>query len=124
MSTDGLHTHCRLELVNHYIHVSAYGYKMTHTYFIKPKHIIQSLLYEARDPYAVFVFISIASPFLFLLLPTSSYTVDETCDPYAVLASISMASPFIFLLVPTSYTVAGSACELGLCDDSLDPLEM
>ena len=45
-------------------------------------------------------------------------------NPYAVFVSISMTSPFIFLLVPTSlYTVAGSACELGLCD-SLDLLEM
>ncbi|KAL5494300.1 hypothetical protein EMCRGX_G015601 [Ephydatia muelleri] len=47
------------------------------------------------------------------IVPTSSYTVDETCDPYAVFASIAMASPFIFLLVPTSCTVA---------DTVLDPL--
>ena len=55
----------------------------------------------------------------------SLFLLYETCDPYAVFVFISIASPFIFLLEPTSsYTVAGSVCELGLCDDSLDLLEM
>ena len=55
----------------------------------------------------------------------SFFLLYETCDPYAVFVFISIASPFIFLLVHTSsYTVIGSASELGLCDDSLDLLEM
>ena len=45
-------------------------------------------------PYAAFSSISMASPFIFLLVPTSSYTV------------------------------AGSACELGLYDVPVDLLEM
>ena len=54
-------------------------------------HIARHIMQLLYDPYAVFVFISIASLFLILLVPTSSYTV---------------------------------ACELSLCEDSLDVLDM
>ena len=49
----------------------------------------------------------------------------EMCSIYEVFVFISIASHSIFLLEPTSsYTVAGSVCELSLCDDFLDLLEM
>ena len=54
-----------------------------------------------------------------------SLRVLMKCVPYEVFVFISIASHSIFLLEPTSsYTVAGSVCELSLCDDFLDLLEM